>query len=438
MATVGQKVSSATDKVADTVHNATNDATTTATTTTTIPSTTAHRVHPVHSIKRLSASLTTRKSVLQSKISADFTDYRKRLQHAETTLRKGLDQYKDSRRSWDGVARNMEDFNQNLVGSPEEHKAEASMFKRAHDKAINFRRGVSTANDPSGNGIGRNKGLDLVETYLAQIEELKKEYPHVERLWSEMERYRKKNEKIEKRKKAKEEKKLRSVTKKDNSRKAYHVAVDDIVIRMRAAYEQYPNVLRALYSAYWKQQGDYFRCLDKETRVLHNEGTQHLSELKALPPLPPKTSPPPPIIKPVAAKPKTVRSTEEKPAIVAKTVITPVAKESEITPTQDPSTVVQSATPVATVTTTTETSISKPVEPSTVRKMEEKISDAGKTVTDNSKPIEVSKVSKDSSSGEKPTSKFGRSARLPSFKRILRRSKDNIPSSTRGPTATAA
>eukprot|EP00172_Hildenbrandia_rubra_P000412 Plantae.Rhodophyta-Hildenbrandia_rubra.ctg1198.p1 GENE.Plantae.Rhodophyta-Hildenbrandia_rubra.ctg1198~~Plantae.Rhodophyta-Hildenbrandia_rubra.ctg1198.p1 ORF type:complete len:451 (-),score=118.20 Plantae.Rhodophyta-Hildenbrandia_rubra.ctg1198:4100-5452(-) len=408
------------------------------------PSTTAHRVHPVHSIKRLSASITTRKSTLNNKISSDFTDHRTQLDNAETTLKEGLKRYEDSKLCWDGVGKNMELFNEGLMGvkGTGDNKV---LFDKGYDSAVGFRRGVS------GGAMEEAEGLKGVKGYLEEIAELKKEYPNVERLWSEMERYRKKNERMEKKKNLKEEKKLRSVTKMENSRKAYHVAVDETVEKMKRCLDKYASICRGLFAAYWKKQGDYALALEKNTKVVQGLGARDLTQRKSLGSLTqPKTTssvvPTSVEKKDVLAAPTILPKTE---ATIAPKVIEPtVEKVPEITATQDPNTVVPRTTPAPVKitnvpapvkTTTVETVTSAPKssvqEAPAVKKMEEKISNAAKVPKDNAKPIEVSKVKQEVPPGTKSPSKFTKSARLPSFKKMFRRS---TPATTTTTTATPA
>lgn len=221
-------------------------------------------MHPVHSFKRRISSATSRREVTSS-ISGEYLDYKQRLAQLHASLIKLMAKANEVPAAWDRVFQLQRDFCATAESQYPANDALKARSTAASEKMYALGRKLSKH---KGNQCAFDDIKKQVRAFLLEVERVQKEYPPVERSFSEFVRYQKKCDKLEAKKERKQNKILRNLDKKDESRAAYQEKLNSLVERMKIVYAKHPVVYKMLVTAFWLHNTELISMVTEGTKAM--------------------------------------------------------------------------------------------------------------------------------------------------------------------------
>lgn len=250
-----------------------------------------------HATKKRLSKVVTSNNRLNQGISAEYTDYRTKLEKISTAVKSLLKQIQSTTATWDEIAKHQHSFANALFAALPTTGVMHSHAKEAEVTVRQLRRSIL---DDEGVDAPHRRIMRVLEAYLKLIENVQGDYYSAEVAWTEVSRYQKKVDKLSKRRK--KEVLQRNIAKLSAARAEYDSKLETVLGRMKEVYGKHETVFQCAHHAFWIAQEKYSRVINDTTRSIRWESMavrQHLLNIDInqkgeLPPIPRVQMLPPP------------------------------------------------------------------------------------------------------------------------------------------------
>ncbi len=224
-------------------------------------------IHPIHGMKRMVASHTTRKKV-QKDIGEEYIDSKAALANVEKQLKAYSDAADASHLAWGALMKTQREFSNNMTASyPRQDpvRANAAQF------ASNLSALQAAATLADGEQAPWRALHATVTKYLQEIADLQKQFAPLEATFSEYLRYVSKSDKLANKKKRNEEKINRNLDKREKMRLDFHSKLNSTVVGMRAVLRKHPAVFQCALASFWLRNQNSLTLFADHTGQMHSE-----------------------------------------------------------------------------------------------------------------------------------------------------------------------
>lgn len=243
-----------------------------------------------HATKKRFAKAKTRSRTIKSGISAEFTEYRTKLQAVQTAINNLIKQIKATPHVWSAIAKHQTSFASTLLAAIANDGVVRSHAREVESTVHQMQRLIL---EDEGATTPHRRVTAVLDSYLKAIQNVEEGYSAVEMSFTEVKRYEKKVEKLNKKQK-KREILDRNISKLATARVEHESKLTAIIERMRNTYDKHEAVFQCAHHAFWLAQEKYSAVINDTTMSIRWESMavrEHLMKIDVnnspkLPPLP--------------------------------------------------------------------------------------------------------------------------------------------------------
>lgn len=230
-----------------------------------------------HATKRIFSHASTRQKTIDKGLNQEFVDSRRRLDDISGSLKTLVKSIQSSKQQWIAVAQHHRDFTKALAstfpepGPVHEHADEVELHLR------NVQQTVATKDSPDS---PHQQLLNIISTYLGQIDALESEYKQVEVRFTEKQRYEHKVSKLSKKKSSDKisSKLQRNIEKQETAQGKLDTQLSSTLEKMRVCFNQHQVILQCAHHSYWMANYYYSTVINhavhniqEESIAVHNQ-----------------------------------------------------------------------------------------------------------------------------------------------------------------------
>lgn len=221
-----------------------------------------------HATKKRFAKTLTRKKTIESGVSAEFTDYRKKLQAAYNAVKTMIKEIRATREAWQTVSKHQSAFSEALVAALPVDGVVRTHAREVDNTARKMHHIILENEAPTDAHL---RIVGVLEGYLSLLQAIKDDYPDVETSFTEVRRYQRKVEKLTKKAPKKQESLTRNLEKLNVARGEHDAKLLHIIPRMSAAYEKHEAVFQCAHHAFWISQDKFITIVNNSTHAIRLE-----------------------------------------------------------------------------------------------------------------------------------------------------------------------
>lgn len=221
-----------------------------------------------HATRRRFARVSTRSKTIETGISAQFTDYKRKLAKIATGVRALHKEVNQTKHVWSSVAKHQRDFSDALAAALPEDGMVRNHAKEVETAVHDIQRVI---NQEDHQDAPHERLASVLSAYLAIIDAIEADYPDVEVAYTEVVRYQRKVDKLEKKDKRSHEKLTRNLNKLTGIRAELDRKLEALIDRMRVAYDKHHVVFQCAHHAFWIANNAYAAAVSTATAAVRAE-----------------------------------------------------------------------------------------------------------------------------------------------------------------------
>lgn len=246
-----------------------------------------------HATKKRFAKAKTSKRTIKTGISAEYTDYKSKLDAVVTAIKSLIKQIQTTPQVWAGIARHQMAFASVLLAALASDGLVRSHAREVEGTVRQLQRLIL---EDEGAAAPHRRITAVLDAYLKSVENVQADYNVVETSFTEVVRYQKKVDKLNNKKHPEKKKEIlsRNVDKLAAARTEHDHKLEAIIERMKATYEKHEAVFQCAHHAFWLAQEQYSSVINDTTKSIRWESMavrEHLMKIDVtnsprLPPIP--------------------------------------------------------------------------------------------------------------------------------------------------------